>query len=68
VLGDVAQVLTAIAAIGALLMSYLNSRKIQAVHIDINSRMDQLLTATDQASRAAGVEQGRKEQRQETSP
>jgi hypothetical protein len=57
--GDLAQMITAIAAIGAVCMSYRNSRKIEDVHISINSRMDQLLKASGLAQRAIGAEEER---------
>jgi hypothetical protein len=58
---DVAEIITAAAALGAVLMSWRNSTKIQDVHVSINSRMDQLLAATGLAARANGVAQGRRE-------
>lgn len=60
-LSGIASLISAIAAIGAVLMSLRNGRKIQEVHISINSRMDQLLQARGEASMAAGVVQGRSE-------
>jgi hypothetical protein len=51
--------ITAIAAISAVAMSYRNSRKIEQVHISINSRMDQLLSATSDAARADGAKEER---------
>jgi hypothetical protein len=58
---DFAEMITAVAAIGAVLMSFWNNRRIQDVHVLINSRMDMLLKATGVASHAEGVEQGRKD-------
>ena len=58
-LGEIAQLITALAACGALVVGWLNSRKIQAVHVDINSRMTELLQVTGNAARAEGIQQGR---------
>jgi hypothetical protein len=55
----VASVVSALAAIGAVCMSYRNSQKIQSVHVSINSRMDELLRVSGLAERARGVEEGR---------
>jgi hypothetical protein len=60
---DVVELITSGAAIGALIMGVRNSNKIQAVHVDINSRMTQLLKATGTAAHAEGVEAGRNETR-----
>lgn len=58
---QIASLVSAVAAIGAVCMSWRNSRKIQSVHIDINSRMDQLLKATGSAAHANGLAEGRAE-------
>jgi hypothetical protein len=58
-LAEIAQVITALAALGALGMSYRNSKKIAEVHVSINSRMDQLLNATGISERAAGAKEER---------
>jgi hypothetical protein len=52
---DIASLITAVAALGGVLMGFRNSRKIQEVHLSINSRMDQLLLATKESAHAAGV-------------
>jgi hypothetical protein len=57
--GEAAQLITAIAAVGAVSMSYRNSRKIEQVHISINSRMDQLLKTSGDAMKAEGVAEER---------
>ena len=57
--GEIAQVITACAALGALTMSIINSFKIQDVHVSINSRMDQLLKSSNAAAKAEGVTQER---------
>lgn len=61
VIGDIAGVLTAIAALVAAVMSIRNSSKIKEVHISINSRMDQLLKEKGIASRAEGVIEGQQQ-------
>jgi hypothetical protein len=58
-LAEIAQIITATAALGAVLVSLHNSRKIQEVHLSINSRMDQLLKAAEQAAHAAGAAEAR---------
>ena len=58
---DIVEGVTALAAVGAVLVSFFNSRKIQQIHILFNSRMDQLLTLTATSARANGVVQGRKD-------
>ncbi len=57
----IGNVLTAIAAMGAMVVSYLNFKKISEVHVQINSRMDQLLVATGLKERAEGRAEGRTE-------
>jgi hypothetical protein len=57
--GELAQLMTALSALGAMLMSYRNSRKIQEVHLSVNSRLSQLLEATGDAQRAIGAQQER---------
>lgn len=56
-LADVSQFITAIAALGAVLMSARNGRKIEEVHLSINGRMDELLKVTSEAQHALGVKQ-----------
>jgi hypothetical protein len=55
------QLVTALGAIGAVVTSLINRNKITQVHMQINSRLTELLDATRKASRAEGVEQGRNE-------
>lgn len=62
---DAATIITALAAVGAVVVSYLNNRKLQSVHIDLNSRLTQLLEANAHAARSEGIEQGRKDQKAE---
>jgi hypothetical protein len=58
---NVAEILTALAAVAAVVVSLINGKKINDVHISINSRMDQLLRATGIAAKAEGVEQERRQ-------
>jgi hypothetical protein len=55
------RLLGALGGLGAVVMSYRNAIKISEVHVSINSRMDQLLKARGEASKAEGIEQGRKD-------
>lgn len=43
IIDDVAQTVIAVAAVTGVILGFLNNRKIQRVHVDVNSRMDQLL-------------------------
>ena len=52
---------TLIAALGSFWRGIVNARRINEVHVSINSRMDQLLEATGVAAHAEGLEAGRKE-------
>lgn len=68
VIGEIAQLLTAIAAVGAMVLSWRSSLKInkvgrdvEKVHLATNSMKDELVKATAAASRAEGVEAGRNE-------
>ena len=60
-IGEFSQLLTAFAAVGALAMSFYNSRKIREVHLATNSMKDELVAATAKSSKAEGVleEKGR---------
>ena len=60
-IGEVAQVITATAALGAVFLSWNNSRKIQdnsrkieEVHVATNSLTDRLIASTALASEAKG--------------
>jgi len=59
VLDKLSSVVSAIAAVGAVIVSYLNFKKIQDVHVLINSRMTELLKVTGIASKAEGREEER---------
>lgn len=65
VLAGTAAIVTAIStAVGVHSRKKL-SNDVQAIHISINSRMDQLLQARAEASNAEGVAQGRRELHEE---
>lgn len=63
VLERLAPVAVATAAVGALVVSVYTAIQVNTVHISINSRMDQLLSLTESASRAEGLKAGRAEKR-----
>ncbi len=56
-ISELSQLITALAALGAMVMSIRNGRKIKEVHISINSRMDRLLRSEN----AVGRQQQREE-------
>ena len=58
---ELAELITAVAAIGAVAVSLWNTIKIRDVHVSLNSRLSQLLAATEHAAKANGVVQGRKD-------
>jgi hypothetical protein len=55
------QIIADIASLTAVIFGVRNARKIQDVHVSINSRMDQLLQARGEAEKAAGIVEGRRE-------
>ena len=57
--GEIAQVLTALAALGAVAASIHNSKKITEIHVLMNSRLTELLSVTRLAAHAEGAEQER---------
>jgi hypothetical protein len=57
-LGGIASLISALAAIGAVVMSARNARKIQEVHVSINSRFDQWLKERGDTAKAAGLVEG----------
>ena len=63
---DFVDIITALSALGAVIVSFLNFKKLGIVHIDIDGRMSQLLKATGDASHAEGEAKGRKDQQIET--
>lgn len=56
--GELAQLVTAVAAIGAWVSSLLNRRKIKDVHNLTNSRMTELLGEVKVSSHAEGKAEG----------
>ena len=58
-----AAMISAIAAVCAVIISLVNRKSIHNLHIDVNSRLTQLITASTAAARFEGLEQGRKDQR-----
>lgn len=62
-LQDIASVVTAVAALGALVWSIKNGKKIDEVSINVDGRLSELLKLTGQSSHAEGVIQGREEQK-----
>ena len=52
---DVAQLITALAAVGAFVLSWHNSRKIEIVHRATNSMKDQLVAEVRKAEHAQGM-------------
>lgn len=58
---EIAQLITAFAALGGVIMGVRNGHKIQEVHLSINSRMDQLLLASTKVAHAEGVNQEKTE-------
>ncbi len=62
--GDFAQLITALAAVGALILSWRNGRKLKEVHAATNGLSHELNTLTAKASKAEGVKEER--ERKET--
>lgn len=58
---DIAQLLTAVAAIGAVVVGWRNGRGIRSVHELTNSRLDQLIEEVRKTATEAGRKQGRAE-------
>lgn len=65
-----APIITAFAAVGALLVSggafgvsLYNATQINTIHVSINSRMSELLRLTEEAYQAKGLKQGRDEKK-----
>ena len=58
-IGDVAAVITALAALGALVVSIENRHAIREVHLTMNSRLDELLKSEVTRAHASGMEQQR---------
>lgn len=62
---ELTELITAVAALGAVAVSVWNSIKIRDVHVSLNSRLSQLVLASEKAARANGVVQGRKDMQDE---
>ncbi len=60
-LTDLIELVTAVAAMLAAIASFINLRRVQEIHVAINSRMDALLKVTETAARAEGVTLGRRD-------
>lgn len=56
---EVAEMITALAAVGAVIMGVRNGHKIQEVKITIDGRMEQLLAVTKSEAHAAGTAEER---------
>jgi|HubBroStandDraft_5_1064220.scaffolds.fasta_scaffold1040828_1 hypothetical protein len=54
----IASFISSLSAIGAIISSWLNGRKIQEVHVGINSRLTELLRLKGIASHAEGKQEG----------
>lgn len=61
--GEAAQIITALAALGSVVMGWWNNRKIEQVHKATNSMKDELVASVRDASLAKGLKQGREESR-----
>ncbi len=59
--GEAAQVITAIAAVAAVMVSIYNAFRIQQVHKATNSMKDELVAVTRKDALAEGLKQGREE-------
>ncbi len=59
--GEVSQVITAVASVGAVLVSLYNAVRIQQVHKATNSMKDELVAVTRKDALAEGLKQGRDE-------
>jgi hypothetical protein len=57
---EVAALISALASIGAVLAAWHNSKKIHNVHVDLNSRLSELLKTTHDAAFQAGKKEGEK--------
>jgi hypothetical protein len=63
VIAAAAAVLAALAAFGGFVLAWVNRNHLQTLQINIDGRMDALLTATGLAGEAKGVAQERQEER-----
>jgi hypothetical protein len=62
-MAGLASLISAVAALGALGLSARNAKKIQEVHVSVNSRMDELLKLQGASEHAKGVLQGAQDER-----
>ncbi len=53
---DIVIVVVGLCSLGAAVLSYMNGRKLNEVHLSLNSRLDALVASTAKASYAAGHE------------
>jgi len=58
--GEVAQIVTAMASLSAVIVAGLNNHKIQELHLSVNSRLDQLLHLTH----LEGITEGKIQEKQ----
>lgn len=62
-MGEIASLIMAvatfIAVVGNLAIAFINSNKIEAIHVATNSMKDALVKTTGDAARAEGKEEGR---------
>lgn len=72
--GEIAQIITALTAFGAMMLSWVVALRVnkvgiqvEKVHLATNSLQDKLVAATASASRAEGVEAGRLESKEQRS-
>ena len=54
----IGSLVASLASVGAVISSFLNRKKIQEVHVGINSRMDELLRQKGIAAHAEGRQEG----------
>ncbi len=54
---------TALGAVGALILSWMNKTKITQVHTELNSRLTELVSAVRSSSHAEGVTEGAERER-----
>lgn len=64
---DIATTVTAIAALLSVIVSLFNRKKIDQLHIQINSRMDEWIETIRSVALAKGREEGAAEERKEQS-
>lgn len=50
---------TSLVTVAVMISTFLNGRKLKALHIEVNSRLSQLLVATGASEHARGTAEGR---------